>query len=66
MTEDDEVVQAAILYAAAFLVLPDDTAAYEALFQEYEDRLSLLRLPVTAEVRPVEDVYGGESGWQSA
>ena len=66
VAEDDEVVQAAILYAAAFLVLPDDTAAYEALFQEYEDRLSLLRLPVTAEVRPVEDVYGGESGWQSA
>lgn len=61
--EDSAVLHAAALYAAAQLVRTEDEFTYSALENEYETRLARLRPPITAELIPVEDVYGGYMSW---
>lgn len=56
--ETPEVVQAAEYYAAAMLVMMEDQFSYATLMNEYESRLASMVPPLTAEIRPVEDVYG--------
>ena len=57
--EDPEVIHAATYYASAYLVLQEDEFAYASLYNDYESRLSRISPGITAEVQPVDDVYGG-------
>ena len=56
--EEPEVLQAAIYYAAAHLVRMDDAFSYQALYNEYQERLAALVPAPSAEIVPIEDVYG--------
>lgn len=55
--EDDDILHAAALYAAAQLVMMEDEFTYAALSNEYETRIVRMRPPVTAEISSVTDRY---------
>ena len=63
LDEDPEVINAAIYYAAANLVMYDNEFAYASLYNDYESRLSRIGHHVTAEVRAVDDEYQFGAGW---
>lgn len=63
LVEDLEVIQAAEVYAAAYLVLPDDQYMYTVLYNDYETRMGRIMPGVTAEVTPVEDAYRFNEDW---
>lgn len=48
-------------YVAAYLVLADDSFAYAAFYNKYEDKLSKMSPGVSVETRAVGDVYGFNS-----
>ena len=56
--EEPDVMQAAIFYAAAHLVREDSEYDYAALMNEYEDRKQSMIPPPSAEIVPIQDVYG--------
>lgn len=66
LREDPDVLQAAIFYAAAMLVMQEDEFTYATLFNEYESRLQRMSYSPEVEVQPTSDVYGfdlcGEEG----
>ena len=63
LEEDPEVIQAAEVYAAAYLVLPDDHFMYSVLYNDYESRLGRISPGVTVEVHEVEDTYRFNTDW---
>ncbi len=63
LDEDLEVLQAAEVYAAAYLVLPDDQYMYTVLYNDYETRMGRIMPGVTVEVHPVEDAYRFNGDW---
>jgi hypothetical protein len=65
LTEDPDVLQAAIVYAAANLVMYDDEHAYAVLYNDYESRLSRLVTGPDIEVHTVEDSYCFNGGWDA-
>lgn len=58
LDERSDVIQAAEYYAAAMLVIMEDQFTYGQLMNEYESRLAAMMPPVTAEMHPIQDVYG--------
>ena len=62
LTEEVDVLQAAIVYAAAQLVMYDDEFRYATLYNDYESRLSRMSNGIAVEMGQVEDVYriGGD------
>lgn len=65
LDEDPDVLQAAMVYAAANLVMYDDEHAYAVLYNDYESRLSRLVTGPGMEVHAVDDVYGFNRGWDA-
>lgn len=63
LEEDPEVIQAAEVYAAAYLVLPDDQFMYTVLYNDYESRLGRISPGVTVELHQVGDVYAFNTDW---
>ena len=63
MEEDPEVIQTAMYYAAAYLVLPDDQFMYTVLYNDYESRLGRISPGITAELQQVDDVYAFNTDW---
>lgn len=62
ITEDPDVMQAAVYFAAAQLVRMDSAYDYAALNNEYNDRLQRMAAPVHAEIGSVMDVNGWRWG----
>lgn len=60
LDEEPDVIQAAVIYAAANLVLYDEAFDYKALLNDYTDRLQKMAAfrVQTFEPTVVEDVYG--------
>lgn len=61
--EDIDVIQCAITYAAAQLVLHDDEFVYASLYNDYVDRLNSITNGINVEVQTVEDAYDFNAGW---
>lgn len=61
LDEDDDALEAAIAYAAAWLTLNDDSFNHTALKNLYEDKLIRMAPPVTAEYRAAG--YGDAMLW---
>lgn len=59
--EDDDAIEAAVAYAAAWLTLNDDSFNHTALKNLYEDKLIRMAPPVTAEYRAAG--YGDAAVW---
>ena len=66
LREEPDVIQAAIYYAAAMLMMQEDEFTYATLFNEYESRLQRMSYTPEIEVQTTDDVYGfdicGEEG----
>lgn len=60
LREEPDVIQAAIYYAAAMLMLQEDEFTYATLFNEYESRLQRMSYTPEIEVQTTADVYGFE------
>lgn len=62
LIEDPDVMQCAVTYAAAHLVMMEDEFVYATLNSEYETKLMRLKPPLTAEVEPIQDCCFGGGG----
>ena len=60
--QDVEVLYAAIYYAAANLVMPEDEFVYSALMRDYENRFARMITPVACTTGNVADVYASFGG----
>ena len=60
--QDVEVLYAAIYYAAANLVMPEDEFVYSALMRDYENRFARMIAPVACTTGSVGDVYASFGG----
>lgn len=60
--QDVEVLYAAIYYAAANLVMPEDEFVYSALMRDYENRFARMITPVACTTGRVGDVYASFGG----
>lgn len=49
-------------YVAAFLVVHDDSFLFASFYNKFEDKLAKMDSGLSVEARPVEDVYGFDSG----
>lgn len=58
----EQMHTAACFYAAAWLVLQEDSFAYASLYNKYEDKAAKLRPGVKAQWDDVPDVYAGAFG----
>ena len=60
--QDVEVLYAAIYYAAANLVMPEDEFVYSALMRDYENRFARMITPVACTTGNIGDVYAAFGG----
>ena len=60
--QDVEVLYAAIYYAAANLVMPEDEFVYSALMRDYENRFARMIAPVACTTGNIGDVYASFGG----
>ena len=60
--QDVEVLYAAIYYAAANLVMPEDEFVYSALMRDYENRFARMIAPVACTMGNIGDVYASFGG----
>lgn len=60
--QDVEVLYAAIYYAAANLVMPEDEFVYSALMRDYENRFARMITPVACTTGNIGDVYASFGG----
>ena len=69
LDEDIDVIQTATYYAAAQLVMRDDSFLYASLYNDYESRLGRLSNGISAEVHATDDAYAPDGailwgGWE--